>query len=58
LKVTLVRTPSTFARNKGRTLRTISLETSMKKLAKPATHSLRGRLRTRGVRISVVARSG
>ncbi len=44
--MTLVFTPSTFARNSGRMFITISLETSMKKLVALTAHTLRGRLRT------------
>ncbi len=34
-----MRTPSTFARNKGRTVTTISLETSVRKLVPVATQT-------------------
>ena len=44
--MTLVFTPSTFARNNGRMFSTISLDTSMKKLVALTAHTLRGKLRT------------
>ena len=44
--MTLVFTPSTLARNSGRTLMTISLEMSIKKLVRLTAHTLRGRSRT------------
>ena len=44
--MTLVFTPSTLARKSGRTLMTISLEMSMKKLVRLTAHTLRGQSRT------------